>query len=95
MRRHELRKERPLTKERFKSILHGEREEEEEEGRPWYFLRRNYLPLLMIMIFLVLLFGVRVLHDNQTQEDAASTEQTGEPMDYDEARDIFRGAPDE
>ncbi len=86
-------KTRHSTKERFVSVLHGEREE--ETVTPWYRERRNYLPLLMIFLFMVLWYVLRILQDNSYFENNSQTvapieEPTPAPsMDYDEAKQIF------
>ncbi|MDP8243988.1 MAG: hypothetical protein P9L94_07895 [Candidatus Hinthialibacter antarcticus] len=86
-------KKRRSTKDRFVSILHGQREE--EVITPWYRERRNYLPLLAIFMFIVLWYGLRILQENNFLEDnsktvAPITEPTPQPtMDYDDAKQIF------
>lgn len=55
-----LRKQRLSTRERFEGVLFR-KEENTCKPLPWYKLRRNYLPLLMIGIFMILWFVIRVL----------------------------------
>ena len=86
-------RKRLSTKDRFVSILHGEREE--DTVTPWYRERRNYLPLLAIFLFMVLWYALRILQENNYFEDNSKTvapieaPTPGPAMDYDDAKRLF------
>ncbi|MBZ0255098.1 hypothetical protein K8I31_03490 [bacterium] len=94
-------KQRKSTRDRFISVLRGEKEP--ESNLPWYRERRNYLPMLAIFMFILLLYVMRILHDNsyfeglgepKTIAPVAAPTQTPDddaPMNYDEAKKILGG----
>lgn len=88
---------RPSPKDRFISVLHSKKPLFEPEP-PWFKKRENFFPLLMIFVFFIVLFIVKVTVDikkqwQSTQIHSGFTppESQEEPMDYDEAVDIFTG----
>ncbi len=99
--RHQFRKFRVSTKDRFVSILGGG-ELPNPSGPAWYRSRGNFFILLMIFIFAVLMVVVKSFVivqdaslDNQQNEAGYSQPLDStdeEEMDIEEAKRIFRGA---
>lgn len=88
--RHSFRKNRQSTKDRFVSVLHGERSE--EPAMPWYRMRRNYLPLFVIIMFFILALALAALqHNNYIGDEGTDETQQDAPMEYEDAKDFFGG----
>jgi len=87
------------TKERFRSIIHGERLDEEKPV-PWYRQRGNFITLLMILVISFLAIAVKAYFAytqkfeipaaSITAEKTPISSEDGE-MNYEEAKSIFEG----
>ena len=92
----QMKKQRLSTRERFVSVLReGGRD---DEFVPWYQKRQNYLPLFIIGIAFAMFFFIRLTHEAQRDDPFATMDSAVEelePMDYDEAREIFGGVSPE
>ncbi|MGI6455492.1 MAG: hypothetical protein ACOX5R_07670 [bacterium] len=90
---YQLRKERQSTRDRFRSML-DRQDWEITQPVPWYRQRSFYLPFLMLILIFALMMAARGVQFMQKSATESPALQTGEEMDYEEARRIFQGSSD-